>query len=359
MSGGAGRGFLLQALRQAQEACSDNSSLRSTEDDTSSRGDASSHPTTDSGLNPTIGSTSVARGRSRGSLFLSLTGSDGRSTPSKFYASSSEPEPGLTEQAIVHTTLSRLQRLQLLTAGADAPVETPVQTFAIETVEPEVEEETVVVERRGTSGVQCTALSNYIRLKVEPEKGVYEYEVRFEPAVHASQVRFKLLNEHRDFIGKTKTFDGITLYLPIQLPEKVNKLQSKHPNDGSTIEVTLIYKRKKKMADCLQLYGLLFDRIMRTLKFIRFGKKNFDPSEPKVIPQHKLEIYPGQTVKQTLYYCCSFSKSRLICIYRLCDGRRRVFGWRHGLRRHHTSRSVPDNRFGQNEGGVPKYARKH
>jgi aubergine-like protein len=61
-----------------------------------------------------------------------------------------------------------------------------------------------------------------VRLKLEPGKGVYEYEVRFEPQVDSRGIRNRLLNEYRDKLGETKTFDGTTLYLPIQLQEEVS-----------------------------------------------------------------------------------------------------------------------------------------
>jgi len=60
-----------------------------------------------------------------------------------------------------------------------------------------------------------------VRLKLEPGKGVYEYEVRFEPEADCKRIRNKLLNECRDRLGETKTFDGTTLYLPFQLEEEV------------------------------------------------------------------------------------------------------------------------------------------
>jgi hypothetical protein len=37
----------------------------------------------------------------------------------------------------------------------------------------------------------------------------------------------------------------------------------------------------------------LFDKIFKILKFQRIGQKMFDPSAPLVIPQHKLEVWPG------------------------------------------------------------------
>lgn len=312
--GGAGRGRLLQILQQSSQATSDISSIRSTDDELTKSDGKPTERSGDSGVK--IESVSgVARGMSRGKFFASLAESSGISKTDasissteersdmgprrgQFFSSlsSADPEPGLNIQATTHSTISRLQRLQLATAGeAKQP---PISSIAEEqgvsaAVESDEEVETTVVERVGKSGTRSGAMTNYIRLQVDKEKGVFEYEVRFDPPVHAAPVRYKLLNQHREFIGTTKTFDGVTLYLPIKLPDKVTKLKSENPNDGSSITVSIVYRRKKKMADSLQLYGILFDRIMRTLKFIRFGKKNFDPSEPKVVPQHKLEIYPG------------------------------------------------------------------
>lgn len=143
------------------------------------------------------------------------------------------------------------------------------------------------------SGQIIPALTNYIRLQVEPDKGVFEYETRFDPQMHANQMRFALLNQQVDVIGKTRTFDGVKLCLPILLPDKVTQLNSVNPSDNTDVTITLIYKGKRKFSECTQLYGILFANIMKMLQFVRFGQKNFDPSDPKVIPQHKLEIWPG------------------------------------------------------------------
>lgn len=149
-------------------------------------------------------------------------------------------------------------------------------------------------------GTPKNALTNYIKLEVEPDKGVFEYEVRFEPAAHSNQLRYALLNQQIPIIGKTKTFDGVRLCLPIQLPERETILISKNPNDNTDVEVTIIYKCRRKFAECQQLYGILFSNIMKILKFVRFGQKDFDPSQPKIIPQHKLEIWPGYVTGATI-----------------------------------------------------------
>lgn len=135
--------------------------------------------------------------------------------------------------------------------------------------------------------------TNYIRLNSDPDKGVFEYEVRFEPSVHSNGLRHNLVNKHKDIIGNTKTFDGTILYLPIKLVDHITKFTSISEHDNTTYNVTIIYKRQKRMGECMHLYNVLFDRIMKVLNFVKFGRKKFDPTAPKIIPQHKLEVWPG------------------------------------------------------------------
>lgn len=128
---------------------------------------------------------------------------------------------------------------------------------------------------------------------MQEDKGVYEYEVRYEPNIHSNQLRYQLLNQHLNIIGRTRLFDGTTLSLPFQIAEKITVLESSNENDGSTVKLTIQYKRKKRFGECKPLYGNLFDKIMKVLKFVRFTTKNFDPTEPRNLPQWKLEIWPG------------------------------------------------------------------
>ena len=41
------------------------------------------------------------------------------------------------------------------------------------------------------------------------------------PEVDNRNMRYGMLNEHKSVIGETKAFDGSTLFLPIELPQKV------------------------------------------------------------------------------------------------------------------------------------------
>lgn len=64
--------------------------------------------------------------------------------------------------------------------------------------------------------------SNYIDLKLEPGKGLFQYEVKFSPDIDSRGLRRKLLNQHSADLGRTKTFDGMLLYLPTKLSQNVS-----------------------------------------------------------------------------------------------------------------------------------------
>lgn len=172
--------------------------------------------------------------------------------------------------------------------------------------------------------------TNYIRLKTDADKGVFEYEVRYQPEVIAIALRYKLLNQHSaTVIGTTKTFDGQTLFLPMQLPDSVTELVSTNQHDQTTVNLRVIFKRKKRLGECVQLYNVLFDRIMKQLNFVRFGRKLFDPSAPVMIPQHKLEVWPGYVTAVDEYedgvMLCLDVSHRVLCQSTVLDLMRNAY----------------------------------
>lgn len=68
---------------------------------------------------------------------------------------------------------------------------------------------------------RINVIANYVRVNIDPGKGIYEYEVSFYPSVDSKQIRFELLKQHREILGPAKTFDGVTLYLPYQFENTV------------------------------------------------------------------------------------------------------------------------------------------
>lgn len=117
----------------------------------------------------------------------------------------------------------------------------------METVELESEPEKETLHCRGTKGTTLNLAVNYIKLLTDPDKGVFEYLVDFMPPIANRNIRCKLLSKIRDVIGETRTFDGVTLYLPIKLPERLTK-RTIEDNKGVPYEISVTFKKAKRFS---------------------------------------------------------------------------------------------------------------
>ncbi|KAG5670554.1 hypothetical protein PVAND_000808 [Polypedilum vanderplanki] len=157
-------------------------------------------------------------------------------------------------------------------------------------VEPEVDLPTVM--KHGRAGKAFDSITNCITIKCNKDSGVFEYEVRFQPEIDNMRLRGKYLAQLKDVIGSIKTFDGVTLYLPKKLEENNIEITTSLEG-GEEVKIKFIFRRQKRLAECVHLYNVLFERIMGILNYQRVGRKSFDPTSPKIITQHKLEVWPG------------------------------------------------------------------
>ncbi|KYN12440.1 Piwi-like protein 1 [Trachymyrmex cornetzi] len=69
--------------------------------------------------------------------------------------------------------------------------------------------------------------------------------------------------------------------------------KSEHPMDGSTVTLTIIFKKKESMSSSVQFFNILINRMMRALCLVPIGRQNFNPKGAHVLPQHRLEVWPG------------------------------------------------------------------
>ncbi|CAG9858425.1 unnamed protein product [Phyllotreta striolata] len=157
------------------------------------------------------------------------------------------------------------------------------------------------VHFKGEDGKPILLSANYIKLIVDKNKGVFEYEVKFTPELDAKNKRLRCVHQVTKECGLKKVFDGGSLlYLPEKITDtsKVFTTTIDGPESSQEVAVTMIYKRKKNMGEreCLHLYNVLFKRIMHTLLYHQIGRNYFDTKHNYLIPQHKLEIYPGFAV---------------------------------------------------------------
>ncbi|XP_043262895.1 piwi-like protein Ago3 [Colletes gigas] len=149
------------------------------------------------------------------------------------------------------------------------------------------------VNRKGTGGKPIQLSANYINLKLEHGKGLFNYEVKFNPDIDSRPLRSKLLNQQLEVVGRTKIFDGVTLYLPQRLKDDITTFHSTHPIDQSVVTLTVIYKKEQSMTENISFFNILLGRVMRVLSLVRIGRHSFNPKGIQSVPQHKLEVWPG------------------------------------------------------------------
>jgi hypothetical protein len=134
---------------------------------------------------------------------------------------------------------------------------------------------------RGIGGKPIEVTVNYLKLTVDPGCGIFEYEVMFDPVIDSRDERYRAVNQQREKLGQTKSFDGNKLYLPRKLESHVTVVTSIHSRTGDYIKVTVAYKRQLVPGEreTIYLYNVCFHKIMKTLKYAQHTRKGsfFDP----------------------------------------------------------------------------------
>ncbi|KAI7797911.1 piwi-like protein 1 [Triplophysa rosa] len=148
--------------------------------------------------------------------------------------------------------------------------------------------------KTGVSGTAIELRANFMRLVSRPMWALYQYHVDFKPAMESRRLRTALLYQHEETLGKAHTFDGAILFLPNKLhnTETILCSETKH---GEKVEITLTLTNELPPSSpvCLQVYNVLFRRMLRILNMQQIGRHYYNPDDPFNIPQHRLTIWPG------------------------------------------------------------------
>lgn len=156
---------------------------------------------------------------------------------------------------------------------------------------------------------RCEVVANYVRLNIDPDKGIFEYEVRFDPSIDGRDMRVKLLNQHKETLGPSRTFDGVTLYLPHQMPDRVffalnlffknlvtfkylyylqvTVWKSTHPVTNESVSIKIHLRQKRRAADSIHFYNVLIRKIARILGMVQMNRNYFNPHSPIFMPVEK------------------------------------------------------------------------
>ncbi|XP_053676934.1 protein argonaute-3 [Anopheles nili] len=149
------------------------------------------------------------------------------------------------------------------------------------------------VVKQGTAGTPVQLMSNFMELKCEPGRGIFLYTVDFIPNLDSKQLRKQCVDSKSNVFGKAYTFDGRILLLPKPLGQEMSMIVTRHPSIDAEITMQVVFRAKQSMSDNVTFYNKLFRRIMHMLQLNEIGRKHFDSSQARIVPQHKLEIWPG------------------------------------------------------------------
>ncbi|XP_032869778.1 piwi-like protein 2 [Amblyraja radiata] len=149
------------------------------------------------------------------------------------------------------------------------------------------------VMTRGSSGTAIPLAVNHVKIYCRNE-AVYQYHVTFSPDVECRNIRFGMLKEQQAVTGRATAFDGTILYLPVKLPEVIH-LKAERRTDGAEVDIkiqmTKILQPNSNL--CIPYYNVIFRRVMRILELKLIGRNFYDPTNANVLPQYRLQIWPG------------------------------------------------------------------
>ncbi|KAG7489102.1 hypothetical protein JOB18_004908 [Solea senegalensis] len=156
--------------------------------------------------------------------------------------------------------------------------------------------------KSGTSGRPIQLSANFFRIMSRPQWVLYQYHVDFNPPMESRRLRSALLFQHEETLGSARSFDGALLFLPHRLHSKETVLHSETRNEEKVkITVTLTNELPPTSPVCLQLYNIIFRRILRILNMQQIGRNYYNPKDSLNIPQHRLTIWPGYSTTILAY----------------------------------------------------------
>ncbi|XP_038059144.1 piwi-like protein 1 [Patiria miniata] len=152
-----------------------------------------------------------------------------------------------------------------------------------------------IKDKRGTAGNKINIMTNCFKLKADERWLLYQYHVDFSPMVDSPRARQGLLRFHTEALGSPMAFDGMILFLLRRLDQPVTKFETKRRDTDAivTITITLTNELAPTSPTCIQVYNIIFRKILGFVGMQQIGRHYFNPNDPTVVPQHNLQLWPG------------------------------------------------------------------
>ncbi|XP_067213491.1 piwi-like protein Siwi isoform X1 [Linepithema humile] len=150
-----------------------------------------------------------------------------------------------------------------------------------------------VVNKKGSSGSAMTLQSNYFKLLKSTDWAIHQYHVYFAPEEDRTAVRKGLLKLHKKKIG-AYIFDGSVMYTTARLAEKMT-FTSIRQSDEQPITITVRLVADMLVGDYhyIQFFNIIMRKCFEHLDLKLIGRNFFDPQNKIVLPEYKLELWPG------------------------------------------------------------------
>lgn len=157
--------------------------------------------------------------------------------------------------------------------------------------------------KEGTAGQKLDIVSNFFKVVKLPKfAGLHQYNVSFDPDIQSGRLKSALLHNLDDILGETRIFDGMTMFLPIKLPDAVTSRAVK-TNQGNDITVKVMYTNlvPENSPSVVQLMNILFRKQLRSLNMQLIGRNYYNPEMKIDVPAHRLQVWPGYTTSILQY----------------------------------------------------------
>lgn len=161
--------------------------------------------------------------------------------------------------------------------------------------EPTTRPDSFADNKRGTQGEQIILKTNHFELQMAPDYMLYQYSVDFAPEIVNKRFRMALMRDHKELLGDCRAFDGMIMFLPKKLPNKVTEVYSTRQSDGERIRITFTLRAEiaPNSMSALQMYNVIFKRILGMIDCKQIQRHYYAPSLAVSIPKHKFEVWPG------------------------------------------------------------------
>lgn len=181
-----------------------------------------------------------------------------------------------------------------LAVGGDKPVERR-QRRGITEEGPSLVIRKPGVSKEGKAGQKVTIVSNFFKVdKLPNNQGISQYNVTFTPDVQSDKLKSALLHDLDDILGKTRCFDGMTMFLPKKLSEDITtKTVTTRQGNDITVKIMFTNMVPENSPSIVQLMNILFRKQLRAMKMQLVGRNYYNPENKIDIKAHKMQVWPG------------------------------------------------------------------